>query len=61
MTLNTLAGTGTLAGTTSVSPSGGFASFSGLNITAIGTYTLTASSSGFGSLSASAAPAVKSA
>ena len=34
MTLNTLAGTGTLAGTTSLSPSGGFASFSGLNITA---------------------------
>ena len=53
MTLNTLAGTGTLAGTTSVSPSGGFASFSGLNITAVGTYTLTASASGFGSLSVS--------
>ncbi len=53
MTINTLSGTGTLAGTTSVSPSGGFASFSGLNITAIGTYTLTASASGFGSLSLS--------
>ena len=60
MTLNTLSGTGTLAGTTSVSPSGGFASFSGLNITAIGAYTLTASASGFGSLPLSGAPAVKS-
>ena len=55
MTLSTLSGTGTLAGTTSVSPSGGFASFSGLNITTIGAYTLTASSSGFGSLAVSGA------
>jgi hypothetical protein len=50
MTLNTISGTGTLAGPTSVSPSGGLASFSGLNITAAGTYTLAVSSSGFGTL-----------
>jgi len=53
MTLNTISGSGALAGTTVVSPSGGLASFSGLNITASGTYTLTASSSGFGGLSLS--------
>ncbi len=53
VTLNTLSGTGTLAGTTSVSASGGFASLSGLSITGIGTFTLTASASGFDSLSLS--------
>jgi hypothetical protein len=39
MALSALTGTGTLAGTTSVSPSGGFASFNGLNITGPGTDT----------------------
>ena len=53
MTLNTDLGVGTLAGTTSVSPSGGFASFGGLNIAGSGTFTLTASASGFGSLNLS--------
>ncbi len=53
MTLNDLLGTGTLVGTTSVSPSGGFASFSGLNITGSGTFSLTVAASGFGSLGVS--------
>ncbi len=50
MTLNAQTGSGTLSGATVLSPSGGFASFSGLSITGFGTYTLTASASGFGSL-----------
>ncbi len=50
MTLSPWSGTGTLAGTMSVSPSGGFASFTGLDITGGGTFALTASASGFGSL-----------
>ena len=53
MTLNSVSGTGMLAGTTGVSPSAGYASFSGLYITAPGTYTLTAKLSGFGGLSLS--------
>ena len=54
MTLNTLLGVGTLAGAASVSPSGGFASFTGLDINGGGTFTLTASPFGFGSLSLTA-------
>ncbi len=54
MTLNVAYGSGSLAGTTVVSPSGGSASFSGLKITAMGAYTLTVSASGFSSLSLNA-------
>jgi hypothetical protein len=53
MALNTLTGggPGALTGTTAIGPSGGYATFTNLGIILPGTYTLVASSSGFGGLS----------